>query len=192
MKGPKLVSNIISICLHFSAIFSFLLPIWYFSKTPLINSESAATVTRYIDIFSYNNFQDIQINYQQLGLHLNTFLSYAFIVFVAITILSSFIYTIIIIFSFSEKSKKYKNIPHYINIFIYSTITLSFITLIIALVFSKITTHESDLGYSISINLSTGTYLFFAIQLAGSLLGFVANNNKQLNPPQDEDDSQII
>lgn len=186
MKGPKLVSNIISICLHFLACFSFFLPIWYFSKTPLIDTSQENTITRYIDIFSYNNFKDVKINYEQINEYLNLFLAYVFIILVIMTIISSIVYSVTILLSMSKKSAKYPNINKYINAFIISTFSLTIISLTIALIFSKISTPESASVYKISIKLSTGAYLFFAIEMAASLLGYVANNNKQLNPPKTE------
>ena len=182
MKNRRLTLDIISILTSVFASLFFLFPIWHFTSSTTYDNDTTILTTNKVNLFDRESINIISDLYKTHDKSINPIFAYIFEIMSLVTILFVVIFTFFTLLSMTKKflnSTKVFKISQIISILI---VISSIISLISALIFTtqseQTITQNSLLTYKLSINITSGIYIFTIFTIFSGLVGFVANNIK--------------
>jgi hypothetical protein len=157
-------------------------PVWYFAHTVTIDEITTSLDTYTIHIFDYNKLNEVRNYYQMYGKSFDLTLSKIFLIFAIVTMISSLNFVILTILTLVKRLPTYNKLPRTCKVFSCINGCLALISLIIALIFSitstSIIADTDEATYTLSINITTGIYLFIIFEIAGAISGYIGNDIK--------------
>lgn len=178
MNAKRVVLSIISGLFALSGAIIFLVPIWYFADTIITNNNKSNTLVTYtINIFDESNMKDIISHYNMYDLDLNIIFSKIFETLVLLTLFIAAISLILTILSFIRKLQKSEKYIKVCKIFSISTSVCALLALTCAFAFTSQSVTElaytSEITNILSINITTGIYLFVTFEIAAGICNFL-------------------
>jgi len=182
MKSSRLTLDIISILTSVFASLFFVFPIWHFTSTTTYDGDTTLLTTNKVNLFDRESLKIISELYKTHDKDINPIFAYIFEYMSLVTISLVLIFTFFTLLSMSKKlntSNKLFKISKIISIAI---VISSIISLVSALIFTtlseQIITQNSLLTYKLSINITSGIFIFSIFTIFSGFVGFIANNIK--------------
>lgn len=181
MNAKRLVLNILSALLSISGAIIFIVPIWYFAETTITNNDAPTTLTTHtINMFDNTTLNKVQETYSIYNHKLNLTFASIFEILVLITFSLA---AISLILTLLTGFKKIRNCHKYILVckaFSIMTIISSLISLISAFIFTSSSVETiaqtNEIEYTLSINITTGIYLFTILEIAAGISNLLSHN----------------
>ena len=182
MRSRRLILDIISILTSVFASVFFLFPIWHFTSSTTYDNDTTILTTNKVNLFDRESLKIVSELYKTHNEDINLIFAYAFEMLSLITISLVFIFTILTLISMSKKLANSIKLFKLSKIICVSIVVSSIISLISALIFTtlseKIITQTPLLTYKLSINITSGIFIFVIFTIFSGILGFIANNIK--------------
>ena len=180
MKRSRLTLDIIGIIVSFLASVVFYLPVCYFTSTTTINDQTNILIKTKARIFEVDTIENITTTYSSYNHTLNLTFSYIFQLLSIATMLLELVFIILTIISISQKydhSIKLFKTSKIVSILI---IVSALLSLVSALIFTEKSTitlvDNTNIHSTLSIDITSGIYLFIIFTIFSGISGYVANN----------------
>lgn len=183
MRSRRLTLNIISMVACVLVTLIFFLPTWYFSNITITNDVTTTVIDYTAKIYDFSTLRHIMDNYLIHGYTFDLFFTKIYLAIVILTLICSIVF--IAFTSISIKKRFYSNNKLRRTCKILATLLGSFaiLSFIISMIFVHINEFTAvkteELVHILSINISSGVYLFTMLETCAAVCGFIANSYKE-------------